>query len=111
MTVNNAQSSRWRRARMDVQRRVEFFQCIPKHFVLRFVEVVPERVVIDQRAAETQTDGAPKLGGGRFRVLQRDRSEAGETIWVIGDHRQQVVVGPVGVGDRDRRVRLHLDSR
>jgi len=68
---------------VDVERDVKVLQGFPEPGVLRLVQVMAQRVIVDQGSAQAELDGAAQLGGGLGRVLQRDGGQSGEPLRVL----------------------------
>jgi hypothetical protein len=96
---------------MDVQRNVEVLQRHPKRVELGLVEVMAQRVVVDERTAQAKADGPAEFLNCRRHVLKRQRRESRKPRGMLGNHLQQLVVclARIALGNLD--VRLHLDPR
>jgi len=70
-------------AGVDVERDVKVLQGFPEPGVLRLVQVMAQRVIVDQGSAQAELDGAAQLGGGLGRVMQRDGGQSGEPLRVL----------------------------
>ncbi len=120
--------ARQRIARVQIERHAERFHRFPERPVFR--QVVIEHVLrraalreaVDQRADHAELlDAARQLGGGRFRVLHRQRGESGKARRALAHFRGQNVIGffgdfnrAFGIVDRLHRRRVerqdhHLD--
>jgi hypothetical protein len=78
---------------------IEFIRGRPQRFQRRIIEVAPINVGAHLRASQSERSHDPtELDGGQVRRLHRQRRDAHEACWIVGDGVGDLVI----LQDRER---------